>query len=720
MSRSSGTYTAPTSSWNPAVEGTTIEESDWNTLLDDIEAALTESVYTGGLGATDNRLVRTDGTDTKKIQGTGITVDDSDNISGVAALSSTTIELGHASDTTLSRASAGNLAVEGNLVYRANGTDVPLADGGTGASLADPNADRVMFWDDSAGAVTWLTVGAGLSITDTTLSAAGAGSGDVVGPASATDNAIARYDGTTGKLVQNSGVIVDDSANVSGIAALSATTIELGHASDTTLSRSSAGVVAVEGVPLAVNSTSATHTASTIELGHASDTTLARSSAGNVSIEGNVIYRAGGTDVPLADGGTGASLADPNADRIMFWDDSAGAVTWLTVGTGLAITDTTIAATGSGTGDVVGPASSTDNAIARYDGTTGKLVQNSGIIVDDSNNVSGINSLTMPTIPFGGYGVAYNISLAVSASAGALTIAIKGADGNDCSATNPAFIPFRSATATTGSLTWRTLSAASSLVISSGSTLGITSSTAFRLWVVMFDDAGTLRLGVILASSYASSQATIAALSLRGIASSTAEGGAGGADNAQTFYTSTAVTSKPYSILGYIEWGASGVTAGTWTTTNVVQVQNFGPGVPLPGQMVQAGSAYSSAGSSVTSTTFTNVTGSTITLVPTSAANFVKLFYSGQTRAAAGGAGVNTEVICTLARAGTAVGPQNNTGVVSGSGTNQQTDGACALNFIDFPNTTSSTAYTFQHKGLNTSGACTTSTLYGSAEEIMT
>jgi hypothetical protein len=47
----------------------------------------------------------------------------------------------------------------------------------------------------------------------------------------------------------------------------------------------------------------------TIELGHASDTTLARSSAGNMSIEGNLVYRAGGTDVPVADGGTGASTA---------------------------------------------------------------------------------------------------------------------------------------------------------------------------------------------------------------------------------------------------------------------------------------------------------------------------------------------------------------------------------------------------------------------------
>lgn len=46
-----------------------------------------------------------------------------------------------------------------------------------------------------------------------------------------------------------------------------------------------------------------------IELGHATDTTLARSSAGNVTIEGKLIYRADGTDVPVTDGGTGASDA---------------------------------------------------------------------------------------------------------------------------------------------------------------------------------------------------------------------------------------------------------------------------------------------------------------------------------------------------------------------------------------------------------------------------
>ena len=55
----------------------------------------------------------------------------------------TAIEVGHASDTTLSRASAGNLAVEGNALYRAGGTDVPIADGGTGQSTATAAFDAL-------------------------------------------------------------------------------------------------------------------------------------------------------------------------------------------------------------------------------------------------------------------------------------------------------------------------------------------------------------------------------------------------------------------------------------------------------------------------------------------------------------------------------------------------------------------------------------------------
>lgn len=54
---------------------------------------------------------------------------------------------------------------------------------------------------------------------------------------------------------------------------------------------------------------------------------------------------------------------------------------------------------GGGSGDVVGPASSTDNAIARFDGTTGKLIQNSSVTLDDNGNESGVNAITFDITP---------------------------------------------------------------------------------------------------------------------------------------------------------------------------------------------------------------------------------------------------------------------------------------------------------------------------------
>ena len=53
--------------------------------------------------------------------------------------------------------------------------------------------------------------------TEVNLAVSGGGSGDVVGPASATDNAVARFDTTTGKLIQNSVTTIDDTGNASGI-----------------------------------------------------------------------------------------------------------------------------------------------------------------------------------------------------------------------------------------------------------------------------------------------------------------------------------------------------------------------------------------------------------------------------------------------------------------------------------------------------------------------
>lgn len=53
------------------------------------------------------------------------------------------------------------------------GDPLSLANGGLGVALTDPGADRLPFWDDSEGEIAWLTIGTGLTVSGTTLSAEG-------------------------------------------------------------------------------------------------------------------------------------------------------------------------------------------------------------------------------------------------------------------------------------------------------------------------------------------------------------------------------------------------------------------------------------------------------------------------------------------------------------------------------------------------------------------
>ncbi|MFA6244210.1 MAG: hypothetical protein WC655_24925 [Candidatus Hydrogenedentales bacterium] len=83
------------------------------------------------------------------------------------------------------------------------------------------------------------------------------------------------------------------------------------------------------------------------------------------------------------------SLTDPNADRIAFWDDSAGTFTWLTVGTGLTISGTTITATASGTSrellysnnvNALNTVSATNEVLRTYTVPGGKLAANGDML----------------------------------------------------------------------------------------------------------------------------------------------------------------------------------------------------------------------------------------------------------------------------------------------------------------------------------------------------
>jgi len=87
---------------------------------------------TGSLAATGARVTKGWFTD---IESTNIpTVGGSAILTSLTAPQFTTIELGHASDTTLARVSAGVVSIEGKNIYVAGGTDVAVADGGTGLS----------------------------------------------------------------------------------------------------------------------------------------------------------------------------------------------------------------------------------------------------------------------------------------------------------------------------------------------------------------------------------------------------------------------------------------------------------------------------------------------------------------------------------------------------------------------------------------------------------
>lgn len=84
------------------------------------------------------------------------------------------------------------------------------------------NTDRTdgyaVVWDATNGRFKFAASGGG-----------GSGSGDVVGPSSATDNALARFDGTTGKLIQNSVGTLDDSGNLNVVSGIISGTNGSGH-----------------------------------------------------------------------------------------------------------------------------------------------------------------------------------------------------------------------------------------------------------------------------------------------------------------------------------------------------------------------------------------------------------------------------------------------------------------------------------------------------------
>lgn len=173
-------------------------------------------------------------------------------------------------------------------------------------STASPNI-RVGSITSSDNAV---TINAGSGTIDITAGS-GMGTGDVNGPGSSTDLALARWDGTSGELLQDSGTTLTDQGLMSGLR-----------------------VVLDAGTALA----------GTAPLKLTSGTNLTTPEEGAIEFDGTNLY---------------------------YTDSTPTRQTIATLATA---------------GDVSGPGSSTDNALVRWDGATGTVVQNSTGILQDNGN----------------------------------------------------------------------------------------------------------------------------------------------------------------------------------------------------------------------------------------------------------------------------------------------------------------------------------------------
>lgn len=86
----------------------------------------------------------------------------------------------------------------------------------------------------------------------------------------------------------------------------------------------------------------------------------------------------------------------------------------------------TITTGGGGGGGITGPVSSTDNAVSRWDGSGGDTLQNSGVIIDDSNNISGLGTLSSGALTSTGASSLGSLALTTD-----LAVAHGGTGGSD-------------------------------------------------------------------------------------------------------------------------------------------------------------------------------------------------------------------------------------------------------------------------------------------------
>lgn len=238
------------------------------------------------------------------------------------------------------------------------------------------------------GGITTTISGSGDEVEIDGSSFAGGGPSGVFGPASSTDEAIARWDGAGGGLLQDGLATVDDSGNIATPGTVDGRDVSVdGAAQDAHIADTSNphAVTAAQAAAIPLSEKGAANGVATLDAGSqvpdaqipatiTRDTELAAHTADTGNPHSVTPTQVGNTNNQWnADKLQGRDISPigPVSGQFLAYDGAE----WEPVNL-------------PGGGDVIGPNSSVNNALTRFDGTTGKVIQESDAFIDDVGNLT--------------------------------------------------------------------------------------------------------------------------------------------------------------------------------------------------------------------------------------------------------------------------------------------------------------------------------------------